>query len=124
VTAIVSNYNAGLEDLDFEAIRQLSVEVRKQGLALTELSSHVRLYNFIRKSGASEDKIESLISNVSSSDLPPEKIIELVNQLFEISKEESIPLDQVPSYINQKLEEKQKIEEEIKEADTILEIRM
>jgi hypothetical protein len=40
--------------------------------------------------------------------------------LHDVSKEESIPVDQVPNYVKQKLEEKQKIDEEIKEANTLL----
>ena len=43
-----------------------------------------------------------------------------MNQLFEISREESIPPDQVSDYIQQKIQEKQNIEETIKEADAIL----
>jgi hypothetical protein len=39
---------------------------------------------------------------------------------FNISKEESISLGQIPDNIKQKLEEKRKIDEEIKEADAIL----
>jgi hypothetical protein len=57
---------------------------------------------------------------VHSTDISPEKVIELVNQFFNISKSESIPLDQVSGYINKKLEEKQKIDEEIKQADAAL----
>jgi hypothetical protein len=79
-----------------------------------------RLYNFIKSSGAAEDKIESFIDNINSSNLPPEKVVEYVNQLFAVSKEESIPLDQVPNYIKEKLEEKQKIDDQIKDADAIL----
>ncbi len=41
-------------------------------------------------------------------------------QLHEISKQESIPLDQVPEYVKQKLEAKQKIDEDVKQADAIL----
>jgi hypothetical protein len=44
-------------------------------------------------------------------------------QLFNISNTESIPLDQVPTYINKKLEEKQKIDEQIKEADALLQTK-
>jgi alanine racemase len=40
--------------------------------------------------------------------------------LFNISNTESIPFDQVSSYVNKKLEEKKKIDEQIKEADDIL----
>ena len=44
----------------------------------------------------------------------------MVNQLFNISKSESIPLEQVPDYIQQKLQQKQKLEEQIKEAEAVL----
>ena len=83
------------------------------------------MYNIIKKSGADENQIESFISNCTISGagvevLPPEKIIDLVNQLFNISKSESIPLEQFPEYIKQKLEDKEKLEEQIKEAEAIL----
>jgi hypothetical protein len=52
--------------------------------------------------------------------MPPEKIIDYVNQLYEISKLESIPVQEVPNHIRQKLEEKGKIDQEIKEADAVL----
>ncbi|MFL6361729.1 MAG: hypothetical protein ACJ72V_20635 [Nitrososphaeraceae archaeon] len=120
VTSIVSNYKVGIECLDFDSIRQLSIEIRKQGLNWSDLASHFRLYNYLIKSGAAEDKIETFIANVSSTDISPEKVIELVNQLHEISKSESIPLDQVSGYIKEKLEEKQKIDEEIKQANDVL----
>jgi hypothetical protein len=90
----VSNYKVGLETLDFDSIRQLALEIRKQQLNWSDLGSRFRLYNYFIKSGATEDKIESFIDNISSSNIPPEKVIELVNQLFNISKSESIPLDQ------------------------------
>jgi len=44
----------------------------------------------------------------------------IVNQLFNISKSESITLEQVPEYIQQKLQQKQKLEEQIKEAEAVL----
>jgi hypothetical protein len=53
----------------------------------------MRLHNFFDKSGAAEDQIESFIVNISSSGLPSDKVIELVNQLHQISKTESVPLD-------------------------------
>ena len=120
VSSIIANYKAGLEELDFDSIRQLAVEARQHRLNLSELASHFRLYNHILKSGASENAIESFVTNVSSNDIPPERAIELVYQLHEISKAESIPLDHVPGYMKQKLEERQKIDEQIKEADAIL----
>jgi uncharacterized protein (UPF0335 family) len=119
VSNIISEFKIGLESSEFDSIRQLALEIRKQGLNWSELASHFKLYNYI-KSGASEEKVESFITNISTGDVPPDKVIELVYQLYEISKMESIPLDQLPSYIERKIEEKKKIDDEIKEADATL----
>jgi uncharacterized protein (UPF0335 family) len=120
VTNIVSDFKKNLQGSDIDSVRELSVEAKRQGLSVRDLAQHIRLRNYFIKSGASEEKVESFITNVSTADVPPDKIIELVNQLHDISKSESIPLDQLPSYIERKLEEKQKIDERIKEADAIL----
>jgi hypothetical protein len=101
VTSIVSNYKVGLETLDFDSIRQLALEIRKQGLNWSDLASHFRLYNYFIKSWAAEEQIEEFVTNVHLSDITPEKVIQYVNQIHEIAKEESIPLDQI-SYFESK----------------------
>jgi Caspase domain len=94
-------------------VRELAVQSKKQGMNLNELVSRFRLYNIIKKSGANEDQIESFISSCMSgiggadvNSLPPEKIVDITNQLFNISKSEFIALEQVPDYIQQKLQQK------------------
>jgi hypothetical protein len=62
----------------------------------------------------------SSTGGAAGSNLPPEKIINTANQLFNISKSESIAVEKVPDDITQKLEEKQKLEEQIKEAEAVL----
>jgi hypothetical protein len=86
----------------------------------SDLASFFRLYNFFRGSGAKENEIETFITNINSGYIPPGKSIVLVNQLYDVSKKESIPLDQVPGYIKEKIAEKEKIDEQIKEADATL----
>ncbi|MFL6408193.1 MAG: hypothetical protein ACJ71F_14150 [Nitrososphaeraceae archaeon] len=73
VSSIVSNYKAGLEELDFNSIRQLAVEARQHGLNLSELALSFRLFNYFVKSGASENEIESFIANISSRGGSPGK---------------------------------------------------
>jgi hypothetical protein len=87
---------------------------------MRDLGSHFRLFNYLVKSGAAEDKIESFIANVSTNDVSPEKVIQYVNQLYDVSKKESIPLEQVSRYIKEKLEEKKKIDEQIQQANATL----
>ena len=120
VSSIVNYFKVGLDNSEFDSIRQLSLAARNQGLTLSDLASHTRLYNYLKSSGAAEEHIESFIDNINSSDVSPENIVQYVNQLYDVSKEESIPLDQVPNYIEKKLEEKKKIDDQIIQADTTL----
>ncbi|HJT49293.1 MAG TPA: hypothetical protein VJ729_14005 [Nitrososphaeraceae archaeon] len=69
VSNIISDFKIGLENSEFDSIRQLSLETRKQGLNWSELASHCRLYNFI-KSGVSEERVESFIDHINSCNLP------------------------------------------------------
>ena len=90
-------------------------------MTLSDVASHVRLNNFIKKLGANLDQIESLIGNLLKSDMPPERIADVTNQLFELSKSESITPAEVPAFMKHKMEEKQRLEEEIRKSGAILE---
>ncbi len=85
-----------------------------------DLASFFRLYNFFRSSGAKENEIESFITNINSGYIPQGNAIELINQIHEITKLESVPPEQLPNYVKRKLEEKQRIDQEIHQADAIL----
>jgi hypothetical protein len=103
-------------------MRELAVELKKEGLTIAELASIYRHHNYVKKLGADELQIESLIENllVGAQSLPQEKIIDLVNMLFEFSESESIPLTELPVFINHKLEEKKRLEKEIQKSRAIL----
>jgi len=61
VSGIINNYKTQLEDSDFNSIRDLASEIRRQGLTFADLSSLLRLYNFFRESNAGQDQIEAFI---------------------------------------------------------------
>jgi hypothetical protein len=123
VSGIVRDFKIGLDNSEFDSARDLALAAKKQGLNLSDLASNFRLRNFIKESGAAEDRIEPFITKVSTTDVSPEQTIELVYQLYEISRGETIPLHQVPGYIGEKLQEKQKIDEEVQQADTLLQTK-
>jgi hypothetical protein len=70
--------------------------------------------------GANQDQIESFIANLANSP-EPEKLIDVSNQVANLSRSESIPLEELECHIKQKKEEKQRLEEEIKHSRAILE---
>jgi len=88
------DFKKNLQGSDIDTVRELAVEAKKQGLTPINLASSVRLNNYIVKSGAAEDEIETFIANIHSSSIPPEKAVEYVNQLFAVSRSELIPIDQ------------------------------
>jgi hypothetical protein len=47
-------------------------------------------------------------------------VIEYLNQIHDIAKEESIQLDQISDFVKRKIDEMKRIQEELKEADTLL----
>jgi hypothetical protein len=85
VTNIVDDWKNGIEKSGLEWIRELAVQLRKEGTTLVEFASIYRRNNYIKKLDANEEQIESLISNLlkSSRSIPQEKIVDLVNQLQE-----------------------------------------
>jgi hypothetical protein len=121
VSIIVDDYKAGLDNFDLDSFRELTLEAKKRGISSSDLASFYRLYNFFRGSGAKENEIESFIANINSGYIPPGKAIELINQIYAVFKSESVPPDQLPNYVKQKLEQKKEIEGEIQQANDVLE---
>jgi len=121
VSIIVDDYKAGLDNFDLDSFRELTLEAKKRGITPADLASFFRVYNFCRNSGSKENEIESFITNINSGYIPPGKAIELINQIYEISKSESVPPDLLPNYIKEKYEEKKNIDDEIHQANDVLE---
>jgi hypothetical protein len=120
VSIIVDDYKLELDNFNLDSFRELTVEAKKRGISTSDLAAFFRLYNFFRNSGAKENEIESFITNINSGYIPPGKAVELIYQIHEITKSESVPPDQLPNHIKQKLEEKQKIDQQIQELNAIL----
>ena len=80
----------------------------------------MRLNNYIQKLGANQDQIESFIANLANSP-EPEKLIDVANQVAQLSGFESIPLEELEVHIKHTEEEKQRLEDEIKRRRAILE---
>jgi DNA replicative helicase MCM subunit Mcm2 (Cdc46/Mcm family) len=91
-----------------------------QGIGLNDLARSVRLSNYIKNLGTTDDQIESFVANLANSP-EPEMLIDVANQVAKLSRSESIPLEDLEGHVKQKEEEKQRLEEEIKQTRAILE---
>jgi len=120
VSNIINEWKKGIENSDYDYLRELAVYSKKQGFGLIDIASYIRLSNYIQKLGANQDQIESFIANLANS-TEPEKLIEVANQVMQLSRSESIPLEELESHVKQKDAEKQILEQEIKQRREILE---
>jgi hypothetical protein len=120
VSGIINEFKKGIDALEFESVRELSISCKKQGTNLCMLASSIRLNNYIDNLGANQDEIESFIANLANSH-EPKKLFEVANQIAQISLSESISLEDLGNHIKQKEEEKQRLDEEIKQRREILE---
>jgi hypothetical protein len=77
VSGIVNNYKTQLEGSDFDLVRALAAEIRKQGLTFADLVSNIRLYNYFRQSGANEDDIELFVNTVHYVGIPKTKLLNM-----------------------------------------------
>ena len=123
VSNIIDCWKKELADSEYKSIRELVVFSKTQGLSLRDVVSHIRLYSYVTKLGADHDEIESLIDNLvnGANSIPIEKIADLTNQLFGITKSESIDPTDLLTCIKQKKEEKLRLEEELRQAVATLE---
>src|SRR5215469_12856884 len=117
VSNIIDDWKKGIQDSDYESIRELSVFCKKQGITLNALASCIRLNNYIQSLGANESALESLIANLANyPDRDPAKLIEAAAQI----SESDIPLEKLEEHVNALMAEKETLQREIDEKRAIL----
>jgi hypothetical protein len=120
VSNIINECKKGIEDSDYDSLRELAIYSKREGLDLSDFASSIRLSNYIQKLGANQDQIESFIANLVNTP-EPEKLIEVANQVAQLSRSDSIPLGELEDHVKHQEEEKQRLEEEIKQRRATLE---
>jgi hypothetical protein len=120
VSNIINEWKKGVEDSDYDSVRELAVYSKKEGFGLGHIASSTRLSNYIQKLGANQDQMESFIANLANSP-EPEKLIHVANQVAQLSRSESILLEDLEVYVKRKEGEKQMLEDEIKQGRATLE---
>src|SRR5215467_10019395 len=114
VSNIIDEWKKGVQDSDYESIRELSVFCKKQGITLNALASCIRLNNYLQSLGANanESTLESLIANLANyPDRDPAKLIEAAAQI----SESGIPLEKLEEHVKALMAEKETLQREIDE---------
>src|SRR5919112_6806826 len=120
VSNIIGKWRHELGYPTADSLRQLAIDLKRLGITTTECAVGFRTVNTIKKLGlvaADEEKgLETFVSDIYNKckyyGLSPDKLVNLAIQILNLL--ESIPLSQIPNYVEEKSKDKQRLEEEIK----------
>jgi hypothetical protein len=124
VTNVVNDFRRGLGYAVVDDLRELGVTFRKVGITPAQCALGFRVAMIIvAKLGVKEEELESFILDVYNRcidlGLSPDNIALHIKDLTEFSKTNGtnnnriLPLSQISKFIQQKADEKKKLEEEI-----------
>ena len=117
VTNIISEWKEEIGIPTADTLRVLATELKRLNINASQCAKGFRLLNIINNLGAQEEEtIESFLTQIyklyTSKNIPPEAIVNIPQQMVALG--ETIPFTQIPEYLRQKIEEKQRLEQEIK----------
>lgn len=116
VTNTVNEWRQALGFYLADQLRDFAVTLRKLGITPGQCATGFRIAMMMNRLGIKEDSFESFMSDVyhrcKNLELTPENIASYLTDLLEFSK--SVPFSKMTNYIQQKVDEKEKLEQEIK----------
>src|ERR1051326_602061 len=118
VTNIISEWRQGLGSSVADDLRELAVALKKIGITPAQCASGCRVEKIMINLGVKENGFEVFILEIYNRckdlGLTPENIASQLRDLLEFSTSGVIPFSQIPNYIKEKADEKEKLEQEIK----------
>jgi hypothetical protein len=117
VTSIIQEWRRQVAEYDPESIRELAIELRKAGITADDCVRRSRITSKMRDLDIDEDKYLEVIEEIQTMGIqkgvPPEMLGELLSQLFNISRQENLRLDEIPKRLKQKQDEIKALEERL-----------
>jgi hypothetical protein len=115
VTSIIQEWRQRVAEYEPDQIRELALELRKAGITADDCVRRTRIINKIRDLDIDEDKFLKVIEDIQVKSIekgvPPEMCGELLSQLFNLSQQENLCLDEIPNHLRKKLNEIKTIED-------------
>jgi hypothetical protein len=117
VSKIFSEFKAGLPNAD--ELRELVLVLRKLGISASRYAQGARIASCLINLGVNDEEFHQFVSVIydrcKKMDLSPDKVAYLLKQLLDLSQ--SVPVGQIPEYIEEQRSQVQKSKEELEKLD-------
>jgi uncharacterized protein YeeX (DUF496 family) len=119
VSKIISEWKTGLNYPIAEELRELALGLQKLGISASRYAEGARIASYLIKLGVNDEEFHHFVSEIydrcKKMDLQPDKVASLLKQLLDLS--ESVPLQQIPEYIERQTSRKGKLKQETEELE-------
>jgi hypothetical protein len=119
VTSIVNEWRATIGSAKADELRELGTSLRRAGITPGQCAFGFRVGMIMRELGVTEDNFRSFILDVynrcKDDGLSSEEFAELIKDMVEFSEANAVPLSEISEHIRQKGNEKNRLEEEIRD---------
>jgi uncharacterized protein YeeX (DUF496 family) len=119
VSKIISEWKTGLNYPIADELRELALGLQKLGISASRYAEGARIASYLIKFGVNDEEFHHFVSEIydrcKKMDLQPDKVASLLKQLFDLS--ESVPLQQIPEYIERQTSRNGKLKQEIEELE-------
>src|SRR5215210_4678652 len=117
VSNIISEWKEEIGIPTADTLRVLATGLKRLNINALQCAKGYRLLNIINNLGAQEEEnIESFLTQIyklcTAKNIPPEVIVNISQQIVALG--ETIPFSQIPEYMQQKIEEKRRLEQEVR----------
>jgi hypothetical protein len=116
VTNIISQWKEKIGIPTADTLRELATELKRLNINALQCANGYRLLNMIKTLGTQEENIEPFLTQIYnlciSKNIAPELIVN-VSQLV-LALDDTIPLSEIPEYMQQKVKEKLTLEQELR----------
>lgn len=117
VTNIVNEWKRSLGFALADELRELALAIKKTGMTTSQCALGLRVASIIQKIGVNENSLETFITEVYNRckdlGLSPENISSHMEDLLDFSRGAVVRLPNMADYIEEKTDQKKKLEEEI-----------
>jgi hypothetical protein len=109
VSNIIADFKKGVQDSDFSSVRELAVYCKKGDTNLADLTSALRIKNYINGLGIAEERLEQFVARCTNSQ-DPQKLVDVLEKIGNIGLD--VPLEELEEHINIRRAEKDALEAE------------